>query len=296
LLAQPVAPQTMAGIAPVERTTPQLIDQRGIAKVPTFSGRRDQFEEWIFPFESYCGLLGWETYLDSAKAMTTEIELLSLSTEAEGVGRSLYQLLVSTTKGTALSIVRPTQRGNGLEAFRKLMSEYRPHLNEEHGVMLQMILTPAWWPERLAKQNFTEVLIAWDEMIARYEQASGEKVSNNMKTSTVMAHAPDAVKTLLRAAPAEVRKDHSRMRSTIFEAIIGRQRGACTLPPMFDGGSKPMEVDAIWGKSGGKGGKKGHPTTWGGKDCGKGACKGKDATTKGGLKGGKGVGDKFDGK
>ena len=38
----------------------QLIDQRGIAKVPTFSGRREHFEEWAFPFESYCGLLGWE--------------------------------------------------------------------------------------------------------------------------------------------------------------------------------------------------------------------------------------------
>ena len=26
----------------------QLIDQRGIAKVPAFSGRRDHFEEWAF--------------------------------------------------------------------------------------------------------------------------------------------------------------------------------------------------------------------------------------------------------
>ena len=120
----------------------------------------------------------------------------------------------------ALSIVRLSKKGNGFEAYRRLVIEFRPHLNEEHGVMLQMILTPTWWQDRLGKQIFTEVLIGWDEMTARYEQASGEKVSNNMKTSTIMAHAPDEVKTLLRAAPAEVRSDHTRMRATIFEAII----------------------------------------------------------------------------
>ena len=57
--------------------------------------------------------------------------------------------------------------------------------------MLQMILTPTWWHERANKQNFTEVLIAWDELIARYEQASSEKVTGNMRTSTIMAHAPE---------------------------------------------------------------------------------------------------------
>ena len=155
----------------------QLIDQRGIAKVPTLSGRREHFEEWAFPFESYCGLLGWEKYLDTAKASPTEIEMWALNDEAERVGRSLYHLLVSTTKGTALSIVRLTERGNGFGAYRKLVVEFRPHLNEEHGVMLQMILTPTWWNERASKQNFTEVLIAWDELIARYEQASSEKVT-----------------------------------------------------------------------------------------------------------------------
>ena len=224
-----------------------MIDQRGIAKVPTFSGRRDHFEEWAFPFESYCGLLGWEKYLDTAKASVTEIEMWALNDEAERVGRSLYHLLVSTTKGTALSIVRLTERGNGFEAYRKLVVEFRPHLNEEHGVMLQMILTPTWWTERASKQNFTEVLIAWDELIARYEQASSEKVTGNMRTSTIMAHAPEEVRNLLRAAPAEVRSDHGKMRTTIFEAIIGRQRGSCALLPMYDGGQKPMEVDAIYG-------------------------------------------------
>jgi hypothetical protein len=225
---------------------PQLIDQRGTAKVPTFSGRRTEFEGWILLFESYCGLLGWERFLDSAKASSEEIEVLSLSDEAERVGRSLYHLLVSTTKGTALSIVRLTERGNGFEAFQRLMVEFRPRLSEEHGTMLQMILTPRWWKDRESKQTFTEILICWDMMIARYEQSSGEKVTNNMKTSTIMDHAPEEVNNLRRSVPADARSDYGRMRTTIFEAIIGRQRGSCALPPMNEG-PRPMEVDAITG-------------------------------------------------
>ena len=74
--------------------------------------------------------------------------------------------------------------------MRRLYLEYRPKLNEEHGQMLQQVLTPLWWKEREGKERFTEVLIAWDELISRYERATGETVTQNMKTSTIMAHAP----------------------------------------------------------------------------------------------------------
>ena len=137
-----------------------------------------------------------------------EIEILNLSDEAERVGRSLYHLLVSTTKGTALSIVRLTERGNGFEALRKLYLEFRPRLNEEHGSMLQLVLTPSWWKEREGKQSFAEVLIAWDELIARYEEATNEKVTGNMKTSTIMPHA--------------------RRRSRTCSALRRRRRGPTT--------------------------------------------------------------------
>ena len=45
----------------------QLLDSRGVGKVPTFTGKREDFEDWIFPFESYCGLLGWTQGLERAR-------------------------------------------------------------------------------------------------------------------------------------------------------------------------------------------------------------------------------------
>ena len=47
-----------------------------------------------------------------------------------------------------MSVVKLTERGNGFEAMRRFYQEFRPKLNEEHGAMLQQILTPTWWRER----------------------------------------------------------------------------------------------------------------------------------------------------
>ena len=95
-----------------------LLYQRGIGKVATYYGKREDFEEWIFPFESYCSLLGWDKYMIAARDAIEPIVMLALNGEAEKAGRSLEHLLVSTTKGTALSVVKLTERGNGFEAMR----------------------------------------------------------------------------------------------------------------------------------------------------------------------------------
>jgi hypothetical protein len=128
-----------------------------------------------------------------------------------------------------------------------------------------------------------------------------------MRTSTIMAHAPEEIKSLLRAAASEVRSDHARMRTTIFDAVVGRQKASCAIPAMNEG-PRPMEVDAIMGGEGGKGkkgnsdacrvcGKLGHFA----KDCyfrdtGKG--KGKPRSKGGGKNFGKGStnSEKFAGK
>ena len=88
------------------------------------------------------------------------------------------------------------------------------------------------------------MLIAWDELISRYERATGEEVTHNMKTSTIISHAPDDVKTMLRSAQRDVRSDITLMRNCIFEAVIG-QSGVIAKPPTASRGHNDMDVDGI---------------------------------------------------
>ncbi|CAK0888125.1 unnamed protein product, partial [Prorocentrum cordatum] len=65
------------------------------------------------------------------------------------------------------------------------------------------------------------VQIALSKLMSRYDRTTGDEVAQNMKSSTIMAHAHEEVKTLFASAQCGVRNDIQQMRGCIFEAAIG---------------------------------------------------------------------------
>ena len=59
--------------------------------------------------------------------------------------------------------------------------------------------------EREERPLFTDVLVQWDELIATYEMASSEKVTDGMKTATILAHAPTGIKAFVQSCPRTTR-------------------------------------------------------------------------------------------
>jgi hypothetical protein len=260
----------------------QVLDPRGAFKAPTFSGKRDEFESWAFQFESYVGLLGWSDWLVQVRELITEVDELEMSEQTVAVSRQLYHLLVTVVKGPALSIVRLAPRGEGFEAMRRLYRDFRTGLEEDHAVMLASILTPVWWNTR-EDQLFTDILMQWDELIADYQMASKEHVTDGMKTATIIAHAPDKIKGFVQTCPRETRSTHPALRKAIWEFVLGG-RGSNRVPERFQPTptTTPMEVDAVY-KGKGKG-KSCH-------SCGKPGHFAKDCWAKGGAEG-KGKGER----
>ena len=72
-----------------------VLDARGQFKAPHFSGRREDFENWIFRFESYAGLLGWDKAILVLSTRKDEIDEDLLDEENNVVSRALYHLLVT---------------------------------------------------------------------------------------------------------------------------------------------------------------------------------------------------------
>ena len=82
--------------------------------------------------------------------------------------------------------------------------------------------------------------LAWDELTSRYELASGERVTDAMRVATVLAHAPEEVKTLLHTASRDIRRTYATLRQYIWEGVLSR------VDHRKDGGGPvSMEVDAI---------------------------------------------------
>ena len=108
--------------------TRQLLDTRNDAKLESFSGARDKFENWAFMLESYCHMLGWSDFTEPAITYDGDLENDMLGQQAKEVSVNLYYLLATKCKGPAASVIKLAGRGNGLVALRSLFKEYRTGL------------------------------------------------------------------------------------------------------------------------------------------------------------------------
>ena len=79
---------------------PELLDSRVLRKIDVFDGKRENFEAWIFPFESYMGLLNWTPWAESARDAPAAIDMAALPDEdTRALCRSMYYLLVQHVRG-----------------------------------------------------------------------------------------------------------------------------------------------------------------------------------------------------
>lgn len=146
---------------------PQLLDTRGFSKVPHFSGKDEDWADYIFKFDGYATLLGWGDRLEKAATHPSVIENSRLLDESRQVSTNLYAILQLNTSGKALGIVRLVPRGEGMEAWRQLHREYAPDVGGRHAGLLRSILNPKWWLDHEEKP-FMELLNAWEAQVIRY--------------------------------------------------------------------------------------------------------------------------------
>ena len=224
---------------------------------PMFSGRNDDWPVWSARFGAYAALA---SVLEVAEAQTAPISMVGATPEASRLDKIIYAVLLTKTEGTACSNVHLTQRGAGAEAWRLLRAEYAGSSGARLGNMVREVVCP-----RSAGEDFLTSLIEWEVKVAASEVASGDKISEAVIVATIMDHAPDAVKSMLRFSPLEQRRSVDALKLRIRES-------SCATPGLFQG-SMPMQVGAV--SDGGRG-KKGKSKSTG--DEGKG--KGKRTRTK----------------
>ncbi len=136
--------------------------------------------------------------------------------EIAAVNNNLHTFLSMNMKGKALTAVQNSGSGNGFEAVRLISESYRPRGQlSQHG-MMQVIIAPTWFTSSdHAKRGFIEVIGDWEKLITDYELVSNERVSNAVRCSAIMLHAPKNIKEMLNACQHNVREDYDLMRLQI---------------------------------------------------------------------------------
>ena len=100
-----------------------------------------------------------------------------------------------------------------------------------------------WIADVSAGKDFLTSLIEWEIKVAACEVASGDRISEAVRVVTIMDHAPDAVKSMLRLSPVEQRRSVDVLKLWIRELSHATSG-------LFQG-SMPVQVGAV--SDGGKG-------------------------------------------
>ena len=283
-----------------EKKSVTLIDNRGVGKPDKFVGKENEsFLRWKIKLESFIfsifpeleKVLTWTEEQDSTVTMARAQTAFGLGTadaveSLEEKVAQVYGVLQNLLESEPFMIVRNVERGNGLEAWRRLNKRYDPATGAKKSALLRHILSPG----RCKLEELSEKIEGWMELVNRYESrrdSSGNRqlLADDIKMSILEAMAPPEVERHLqlnRPRFMDFEDMHSEL-STYLETRVGVKLKIESL-----GSSKRGEDDMDVGAFGkdGKGGK-GKGKSKGGKGKGKGS-KGKHGKGKGTYKGSKG--------
>lgn len=109
-----------------------LVDTRTIGRLPDFSGKAQDWQEWVFRARAWLSLLGEQgqytvdDLLVAAENSNVAVAQGNLGPGATNFSVILYNLLMQITRGRAAGIVRSVPRSAGLEAWRLLHVGFQP--------------------------------------------------------------------------------------------------------------------------------------------------------------------------
>ena len=143
-----------------------LIDTKAYGKLRSFSGKEEDWTTWAFVARSYMDLLSHEyrDLVQHAELMDgpNDLSLDKLSPTAVAHGWTLYNVLVQSVEGRALSILMGAEANNGLQAWRMLMDSYEPRIGGRYTAMLMGIIGPQW--QNIKESEFLETLDSWGSL------------------------------------------------------------------------------------------------------------------------------------
>ena len=257
----------------------ETIDSRTLQKPEVWRPKDAEEEmsgwpEWSFLFKAFMAVLDsdYENDLETLeRQLGSERAFDDYLVEEKTRAKRLYSYLVSYLKGRPLRIVRAVANNDGFKAWQQLCKEFQPQTRQRTLCLLQAITQyPAF-----EKGRTLEGLLALEKLVDDYEKLSGEKLSSDLKTATLLRCCPG---TLRQHLELTMSKDttYGAMREALtnYEQTTTNWSATKMLKQLQTGAGKddPMEVDRLekggkgkYGKGGkskgkgkdGKGGKKG---------------------------------------
>ena len=123
-------------------------------------------------------------YMRHSEQATTPMLNATLPHEQARFSTQLFYVLVMTCKSQALDKVVNAGQGEGLEAWRSLVTHHEPGTTTRHAGMLLELLSFNFEGDTLSR------LEAFEREIHRYTQSSGDDFADNIRLGVVLRNMP----------------------------------------------------------------------------------------------------------
>ena len=237
-----------------------VVDVRQVGKPDILKGNRDSaFKEWptwsyMFvtwfssQFESGEDILNWARDHPTTGIGQAEIDAAMLRqggwAELPKINAQLQVALVSLCRDEALTIVRNSNKGFGLDAWRRLCREYEPTTDQANLRLLKRVLQP---PQQ-SIDNLRMAIETWEREYREYHERTLEDLSDSVLRLTLQAMCPPALQEHLEFHSGRL-SNYKTLKAEIDSYLDIKT----STKPM---GPAPMDVDSLGkgkGKAKGKG-------------------------------------------
>ena len=239
--------ETAAGAAttPPPTTTPSasMVDMRVLGEPSNFAGDEASWKSWSFVMLSSSAAVSpaLRALLEKARIAVTDVRNVNLTAAEQMWSRQLYHMLSLSTSGEAQRRLQNVLEGEGAQTWKAFLEHCEPKTAMRYVGMLREILL----------YDFGELTQLIDRieqfrhLVRKYEEQSGESVTDNVRQAVFQAGIKDASIRDLLALHAVRLNSFDKMATEV--STVARTRNENDIVP--------MDVSVLKGKGKGKEGK-----------------------------------------
>ena len=177
-------------------------DPKIIGKPGLFKGDEGTWMEWSFAVRSYFHLTGWisDSILMNAEIRKEPILLDEIPEQKRTSSDMMYHYHTNLRSRRAQAYVRVVPRGNGLEAWRRLVQPFEHDDIDSSFDLYQAILNYTFSSD-LA--NIEDQLTDLDLLVQTYEERSQDLIADHVLRGIIMNGVPEPLRTHLRVCSAQ---------------------------------------------------------------------------------------------
>ena len=182
---------------------------------------------------------------DKAGKQEEPLALGDLSATQLSYSKAVYSHLRSLTQGlkTAARIVRSVPKGNGLEAWRRLVKKFDPQNPEVHAAKLQGLITYGVTHKAKSISEVPFILNEFERALEEYTEATGTEGINEATKKTIMIQiCPPELRKGVRDTIMAAQKTQHSITSIYLHTII-KQR--CEFDDAAMGEAVPMDANQV---------------------------------------------------